>query len=791
MVRESRKTQSQGILKDSQNKWQPYQSQQATLTKNIKENNMKKKILSLLTAFAMVFGILVAPFTTASAADATKTVPPSEVAMPQPATVKSTIDTGDLADLDGNTDDFDTELNIHKLVSESFNTNFPFSHDGGKLDLSQLTAYNDGKEVKALPGVTFKYYKVNDAKRLDYMEANRTNFETEAQMTALTTDNKSGVTYVGEVTTDAEGVGKITSIKKGYYWFIETKRPPSVTGVVAKSVPFGISIPVLDVKADGTLTGKYLKKAHVYPKNTEKQTEIDKEYRNDPDFGSDSKKLKEWKEEYGPQYDSYNQKKTEIDGRKGSPVPYDVITKLIKGQIYDTLTWTDSMTKGLTYTKGSLKLYIKKTPKGQWEEVTKTPTVNYRLTERDSGFDLEINQTDHKTFVDELNSLLKENDVEFRLTYGAKINGEIIVNEPEDNNITFTPGKNTPGKPKPTNGELKVTKEWKGDKVTGARSTKVRYILETTDGKTVAQVTLDGTSAVVNAIEGVTFVQDTTDKYAGTFKGLKNADYVIREFVDKYKPTYDTTTDGQVKITNDYNPTNITPEPPSVKTYDAKFVKTDENGNRLLGAEFYVTRKNGQKTEYLAKDESVAEKEIDYNTAETAYQKAISDYNEQLLKPADKRDTNIVTKLEGDVNTDGSIKNLQDKRDKAFAALKMTWKWVEDKNSAYTFKSNNDGQIIVEGLALGEYALEEKTAPTGFAKLTKPQAFTVDGYPNSTYNINYELKATEGTKDAWQVKNRKLFIPQTGGIGSLIFIVAGLAIMGGAFVAYRKSQARA
>ena len=766
---------------------------------------MKKKILSLLTAFAMVFGILVAPFTTASAnttAEGTKLISPSDRAMPQPNDVKSTIDPKDLAELEGNEDNFATELNIHKLVSESFEgTKFPFSHDGGKLDLAQLTTYNGGKEVKALPGVTFKYYKVNDAKRLDHMEENRTQFETEAQMEALTKDSKSGVTYVGEVTTDAEGIGKISNITKGYYWFIETKRPSSVTGVVAKSVPFGISIPVLDVNTEGILTGKYLKKAHVYPKNTEQQTQIDKEYRNDPDFGSDSKKLKEWQKEYGPDYDSYNQTKTEIDGRKGSPVPYDVITKLIKGQIYDTLTWTDSMTKGLTYTKGSLKLYIKKTPTSEWEEVKKeeaNPTrTNYKLTERDSGFDLEINEKDHKTLVDELNKNLKNNNVEFRLTYGAKINGETIVDKPEDNNITFTPGKNTPGEPKPKDGNLKVTKTWKGDKVEGNRATKVRYILETKEGKQVAQVTLDGKNdPVVNAIEGVTFVKDENDKYAGTFKGLKNADYVIREFVDKYKPSYDTKTEGEVKITNDYNPTNITPEPPSVKTYNAKFVKTDENGNRLSGAEFYVTRKiqeaNGdstptEKTQYLAKDESVTTKESDYDTAEKAYQKAIADYNEQLLKPEAERDAATVTKLEGDEQTAGSIKNLKAARDKAFAALKMTWKWVEDKNSAYTFKSNNDGQIVVDGLAKGSYELVEKTAPTGFAKLTKPQAFEVGENPE--YNINYELKATEGTKDAWQVKNRKLFIPQTGGIGSLIFIVAGAAIMIGAFVAYKKSQA--
>lgn len=772
---------------------------------------MKKKILSLLTAFAMVFGIIAAPFTSASAAE----TPDKEA----PTGLVSTIDEKNLEDIKDKydtTETFSTELNIHKLVSEGFGTNFPFKHDGGKIELSELTRINGNNEVKGLPDVEFTYYEVETPELLDKMIKNPSSYETKEQMTALAQKADSGITAPtgNTVTTNAEGTATLT-LTRGYYWFIETKRPSTVTGSIAKSVPFGIAIPVLNKTQD-----KWLKVVHTYPKNVGKDTVTDKSYRLGKDEDEkkeiDSQALKEWQaakdadtanstvetkkdlkaleEKYGIDYLTYLTQKSEIDARKGSKVPYDVMTRLNKGQVYTKLHWTDAMTKGLTYNK-DLVLKVKTDPKA--EKWTTVDATNYTITPRDNGFDLEINETAHKTYLDSINTALKANDVEFKLEYSATLNGEAIVDKPENNNITFTPGDNNPGEGTSTaNGDLTIDKTWADEDEVKNRNTKVTYILEK-DGKTVAQAVIEGGKLTLNALEGITAEQDGTNKYKVTFKGLeKSTAYKVREFVDGYKGTF-TTSDAvgaPLTITNKPDKTTKTPEPPTVKTYDAKFVKIDgQDKSRLAGAVFNVTRNNGEKTEYLAKadDTELAGRVTTYTNAEKAYQDAIKRLNVLLAKETlNTNETSEKEKLEGANTVDGSIAKLKDARDKAYKDMKITWKWTETKTDAFKFTSNKDGQIYVEGLAKGSYNLVEVEAPEGYALRNKEIPFTVPATQKSL-NIPYEKPAEgqTGTNDAIKIENKKITIPQTGGIGSLIFIVAGLAIMAGAFVAYKKSKA--
>ena len=123
--------------------------------------------------------------------------------------------------------------------------------------------------------------------------------------------------------------------------------------------------------------------------------------------------------------------------------------------------------------------------------------------------------------------------------------------------------------------------------------------------------------------------------------------------------------------------------------------------------------------------------------------------------------------------------------------MKVMWTWVTDKAQGHKFVSNKDGQIVVDGLAYGNYELLEGKAPEGFAKLPAPIKFTVGtvGKEGQTaYDINYK-KAETNAKDALEVKNKKVTIPQTGGIGTIIFTAIGLAIMASAVIAIKKRQA--
>lgn len=780
----------------------------------------KKKILSLIMALVMIVGVF-SPLTAFADNANEPGMPNTPVGdKEKPESLTSTIDPNnlkDIKDLYDSKETFSTEVNIHKLVSESFGTNFPFKHDGGKIELKDLTTANGGKEVKALPGVEFTYYKVSKPELLDKMVKNPSSYETKEQMEALTQGTNPEVTAPqnNTVTTDGDGVAKVT-LTRGYYWFIETKRPSTVTGSVAKSVPFGIAIPVLNKDQD-----KWLSVVHTYPKNVEKDTTTDKSYRlgKTPEEKAkiDSQVLKEWQKakddkddtkiakfekDYGIDYLTYLTQKAEIDARKGSLVPYDVMTKLNKGQIYTKLHWTDAMTKGLVYNKdlvlkarvisNSTDPNVPDPNATDWKDVDAT---NYTITPRENGFDLEINETAHKTYLDTINTALKTNDVEFKLEYSATVNGETVVDKPENNNVTFVPGDNNPGEGVAKNGEITIDKIWTdADKVKN-RTTKVTYILEK-DGKTVAQAVIDDKGKLtLNAIEGITAEQDTTNKYKVTFKGLKEGEtYTIREFVDGYKATYNTAevAPQQVAITNKPDKTVKTPEPPSVKTYDAKFVKVDgENKSRLAGAEFYVTRGEGQNMEYLAKadDTELAGRVKTYTDAEKAYQDAVARLNELLAKASlDTNETAEKTKLEGANTVDGSIAKLKDARDAAYKAMKITWKWTKTESEAFVFTSNKDGQIYVEGLAKGSYNLVEKTAPKGFAKRNKPFPFTV-GATDTKYDIPFEQEKTDN--DALMVENKKMTIPQTGGMGTVLFTVVGVGLMAGAVMAMKKNREEA
>ncbi len=116
--------------------------------------------------------------------------------------------------------------------------------------------------------------------------------------------------------------------------------------------------------------------------------------------------------------------------------------------------------------------------------------------------------------------------------------------------------------------------------------------------------------------------------------------------------------------------------------------------------------------------------------------------------------------------------------------------------------SNSNGQFEIVGL---EYSKWTKTTKEGTEDITHSYKLTEvkapDNYnlPNSadfaftvdkdsyykTENISSDLLMPA---DPLEIENKKLEIPPVGGIGTLIFTVAGLAIMGGSVVAYKKSR---
>lgn len=182
-------------------------------------------------------------------------------------------------------------------------------------------------------------------------------------------------------------------------------------------------------------------------------------------------------------------------------------------------------------------------------------------------------------------------------------------------------------------------------------------------------------------------------------------------------------------------------ENPRVYTGGKRFVKVDSQNaeTKLPGAVFVFKNADGK---YLY----LKDGKYDWKTV-------TSTKNEDLLA-----DTTLVQKT-SDSNGAFEIKGLKYERPNGttYKAVEVKAPVVNDKE--YVIPTNNEFEFTVNDTSYYTNASEitEGTAP--------------------------------GTADQQQISNMLVSIPQTGGIGSLIFIVAGLAIMGFAFVAMKKRNA--
>lgn len=101
------------------------------------------------------------------------------------------------------------------------------------------------------------------------------------------------------------------------------------------------------------------------------------------------------------------------------------------------------------------------------------------------------------------------------------------------------------------------------------------------------------------------------------------------------------------------------------------------------------------------------------------------------------------------------------------------------------------GKIVFRGLEAGTYKLVETEAPQGYNKVTEPITVTIE----ATYNEDGTLASwkvnEDGTNHAVEVVNHAgTLLPGTGGIGTVVFTVAGAAIViaGAAWYIGRRKQ---
>ncbi|NQR96030.1 SpaH/EbpB family LPXTG-anchored major pilin [Streptococcus suis] len=641
-------------------------------------------------------------------------------------------------------DTHQTKVVVHKVLmsKEDFNS---FNHetaqttqkyDGTAIQPGKFTQYF-GTSAKEIEGVNFKVWKKVDQAQGDSKTGAQLGItgegDTENYKLFEDTGNKK---YGTEgVVTGENNAGAEFTLPNGTYIFVEDKENSpyynkQVGDTQGSELTEAKAVPfrlVLPVtRPEGTGYFDETNPLHVYPKNTEDKPTVTKQFSDNT---------------MGP-------KNVAI----GEEVTYKITTKIPKGSSYKTIVWEDLMVEGLDFVENSLNVAYK-------EVETLNKDDHYTITQDKRGFMLKMNERGLVA----IETAAKDRDVNITLTYKGVLNDSAIVDTEIPNKVKFHYGnrprqdKNDepdPVTPKEDGGQLKIkiNKSWKD----GNRDKSATFVVyEKETGTKIGEVTINAGQ------DSAEFISD---------KMKPNKQYIIVENdVNGYIPTYTQEVGADkghiLTVTNNPsdNPPPIVPEQPKVITHGKRFIKTDDKEvnagdiKKLTGAEFVVKNGDGHYLALKSADTQAAAL-TKYTQAEQEYLAAVKANN-------------------------GQADTKKSARDAAYEALNMQWQWVTEKNQAFTFISSTDGKFEVKGLKQGAYYLEEIKAPEGYALPSNTISFEVN---RGSWIDNTPQASIE---EHMQVKNKKITIPQTGGIGTVVFTVVGLSTMVFAFIAMKKRQA--
>lgn len=135
------------------------------------------------------------------------------------------------------------------------------------------------------------------------------------------------------------------------------------------------------------------------------------------------------------------------------------------------------------------------------------------------------------------------------------------------------------------------------------------------------------------------------------------------------------------------------------------------------------------------------------------------------------------------------LKNNEGKYYK-YDAAKVTW--VDAKADATEVITGADGAARFDGLQAGTYYLEETAAPAGYNQLTKDITIVLNKYGSATIDSASSTLGADHSLTAGVANSTGTMLPETGGIGTVIFVALGAlaVICAGVFLVTNKRMSK-
>lgn len=585
----------------------------------------------------------------------------------------------------------------------------------GKEDASQVPA-----GAVPIKDVGFTIYKVQDAAKLaDYYSTNPESLPAVSEYCTGSGKNvqlKAGVAdnKVGdEVKTDVNGVAEFKNLALGLYLVVETTSPAIVTGPCD---PFLISVPMT---TDGD---DWLYNVHVYPKNS-----------------------------------------TAVGGL--SLVKTGKAGAALKGVTFvlqkkNGESWTDITKKSTALgdnTGTVLNLVTNEAGKISVEDLS---SGTYRFIETSVG-------ADNKGYI-----------MDGAATYEFKVEGnDVTYAGNTGTNITIPVTNDKPDMTK----EVKNGSEWKHD-ADYSVGDKVPYRITVSVPANIAKLKKFAlTDTPTNLKDDVTSVKVTDKTGKTTIPATATATADGNGFIIDFAPADLTTYAGQ----------NI------IVTYNAELLSTAVT--TTAGNPNTATLEYSNKILPDTGDESNPNKPGEPKTDKITDTAVVYTFQIQIEKKAEKADGTPLADVEFDlykaVDAGTAGVATADEVKKAGLDSSKAWKKINETS----LKTNTEGKVSQSGLKNGEYYLVETKTNETYNLLKAPVKVTLNiAYTTTTkaeYNIDetgkttlvkHEVEKTEFknagvASDGIQIQtviNKKGFtLPLTGGMGTVLFSVIGLALV--------------